>query len=473
MTTQTAIWANKNKEDSGYTLWASPHPEYDTPKSLVRGLESLSEFEKENTLKPGEGAWLCPLYNWELAECIIGHLNKGEIRWTSLKWKVLESLEFTAQELMSERPEMVESVIDLILADTISTLVESEEDYSHLCSLFIQSGEDIFENYKDTKKSLNLSAEYQSLHSLVEQVIDNIGSDLFTDMLDTDKNSTYSEILRCFGHGVSFWDNNDYKDFGFSEMPQLRTILEPPYDIATQILDKIAEAHPELVEADEESDNVTTYQIPTIYLPLIFNDDATGLKDEDIELFDEFIEREGLNHGHWSYPDNEESYFSPDNDVFNLGADVMDLQWVDISSKDTSTKDNDFDIWLATNYLPAGEHYYLSANPNNFLMYELQELKDKYHRTEAVKQYKVFHLVVENNKTHELLYHRELTDETILDIPDYLPEIEQATGLQFSLIPFGSIFAGDGQIGINITFSKPPSHNDDDSVWEYEDYRLV
>jgi hypothetical protein len=176
----------------------------------------------------------------------------------------------TAQELMSESPYTVKEILDLILADTISTLVESDEGYSHLCPLLIQPGEDIVENYKTAKEDLDLSAEYQALHPLVENIINNIGADLFVDMLDTDEDKAYSEVLRCFEHGVSFWDDYDYKDFGFSEMPRLKTTLEQPYDIATQILDKIAEAHPELVEDDEEEetepDNVTTYQIPTYLL---------------------------------------------------------------------------------------------------------------------------------------------------------------------------------------------------------------
>jgi len=277
----------------------------------------------------------------------------------------------TAQELMSESPSTVKDIIDLILADTVTIIVNTELGYKlQFSNYFSQCGLDVVELYKTAKEDLDLSAEYLALHPLVEQVIDNIGADLFTDMLDTDENSAYSEVLRCFGHGVSFWDNHDYKDFGFFEMPRLKTTLEHPYDIATQILDKIAEAHPELVGDDEEEtepDNVTTYQIPTIYLPLIFNADATGLEDEDIELFDEFIEREGLadNKGYWSYPDNQESYFSHVNDVTRLGNDVIDLQWAN-----TSTQDNDFDIWLSQNYIPAGEdasnggQWYLSANPN-------------------------------------------------------------------------------------------------------------
>lgn len=149
----------------------------------------------------------------------------------------------TAQELITERPEMVESIIDLIIADSIATLVETDDPYSHLLRLFIRPGEDIVENYKSAKQGIDLSTEYQALIPFVEQLIDNIGSDLFTDMLDTDDNAAHSEVLRCFGHGVSFWDDHYYEDFGFSETPRLKTTLEQPYNVASQILDKINEAY--------------------------------------------------------------------------------------------------------------------------------------------------------------------------------------------------------------------------------------
>src|SRR4028119_375985 len=290
----------------------------------------------------------------------------------------------TAQELMSESPSTVEDIIDLILSDTISTLVESDEGYSHLRPLFIQSGEDIVENYKDAIAFIDLSAEYQSLHPLVENIIHNIGADLFVDMLDADEDKAYSEVLRCFGHGVSFWDNYDYKDFGFSEMPQLRTTLEQPYDIATQVLDKIAEAHPELVEDDEEEDrdNVTTYQIPAYLLSYFINGEFAGLDKKEFDLIESFlfVNRIDMSKGHFSYDDGE-PYFSGDNDLSNVGCSVVEIQWVNMSN--TSTQDNDFDIWLSQNYIPAGEasdgeQWYLSTHPNEFMPFPLSEIKQKW-----------------------------------------------------------------------------------------------
>lgn len=310
----------------------------------------------------------------------------------------------TSLKLMNNSPRMVEDIIDLIVAESIATLVETQDDYSHLHDLFIRSGQDIVENYTSSKYGIDLSTEYQSLHPLVEQVIDIIGSNLFCDMWDADESSTLSEVLRCFGHGTSFWDNHKYQDFGFNEMPKLKTTLESPYDIASTILDKIAEQHPELmIETEEENsdfdiwlaenyspagedasngeqwylsvspnefmpvslstlkeqwekdnkfipdadrfdylvdeeevepDNVTTFKIPSHYLSLIFNGDASGYEDADIKAWEQFEQQmiaDGFINGHWSYPDNQESYFSYSNDVHNLGDNVVDLQWVGMS----------------------------------------------------------------------------------------------------------------------------------------------
>lgn len=236
---------------------------------------------------------------------------------------------------MNDSLRMVEDIINLIVAESIATLVETEDDYSRLHDLFIRSGEDIVENYASSKYGIDLSTEYQSLHPLVEQVIDTIGSDLFCDMWDADESSTLSEVLRCFGHGVSFWDNHNYQDFGFNEMPKLKTTLESPHDIASTILDKITDYHPEYQPTEiKEEDNVYTFKIPENCLSLIFNDDASGLSEEDIEAWKQFEQQmiaDGFSNGYWSYPDSTESYFSYSNDVHNLGDNVVDLQWVGMS----------------------------------------------------------------------------------------------------------------------------------------------
>lgn len=243
----------------------------------------------------------------------------------------------TAQELMAERPEIVESIIDLILADTITYLVDDDETYSHLRPLFIQPQQDIVQLYKQIMEPVDYLFFVVDLMPLVRQVIASIGIDLFTDMLDTDEESTHSEVLRCFGHGVSFWDNHNYRDFGFSEVPRLKTTLEQPWDIATQILDKIAEAHPEYLSSED----------------------------------------------------------------------------------DKETENSDFDIWLASNYTPAGEDestgelWYLSKSLNEYMPHSFSDIKKQWE-----KEYYIQELPDENDY-QESEGEEEIETKTFV-IPTYL-----------------------------------------------------
>lgn len=85
------------------------------------------------------------------------------------------------------------------------------------------------------------------------------------------------------------------------------------------------------IEEREETSKTITYTIPARFLPLIFNDDISGLDDDDVKEWEKFVSDEQLSEaqGHWSY-DSEDygEYFSWSNDVTNLGDNVVDIQWV-------------------------------------------------------------------------------------------------------------------------------------------------
>lgn len=89
-----------------------------------------------------------------------------------------------------------------------------------------------------------------------------------------------------------------------------------------------------LILDKKKEESVYTFKIPENCLSLIFNDDASGLSEEDIEAWKQFEQQmitDGFSNGYWSYPDNTESYFSYSNDIHNLGDNVVDLQWVGMS----------------------------------------------------------------------------------------------------------------------------------------------
>ena len=155
--------------------------------------------------------------------------------------RVFSKMTVQTSELMANNPEMVQDIINTILASTISSLVDGGGEYSHLRELFIESQTDILDNYKEATASICLFEEYRQLLPLVTDVIDNIGCELFSDMWEEDESSALSEVLRCFGHGVSFWDKYywcHFSHFCGSGRPKVR-MMEEPWDIAARILGKI------------------------------------------------------------------------------------------------------------------------------------------------------------------------------------------------------------------------------------------
>jgi len=74
---------------------------------------------------------------------------------------------------------------------------------------------------------------------------------------------------------------------------------------------------------------VYEYYVAECFLPAIFNNDYTGLDDEEERLLDAFLDevREVHGDGHWSFPDDDESFFGLD-EVTGLYADCHTLQYV-------------------------------------------------------------------------------------------------------------------------------------------------
>lgn len=140
----------------------------------------------------------------------------------------------------------------------------------------------------------------------------------------------------------------------------------------------------------------------------------------------------------------------------------------------TQTENIDFDQWLAENYSPAGEDasdgekWFLSLSPNEFMPMSLSALKEQWEKDNPRIDDKEYHLIVVDNTTGETIYHRELVEENSLNIEDYLPEIQNNTGISLALSP---TFPGCGQIEITIGYSANPEN--DVIVWDSEDYYLA
>lgn len=77
--------------------------------------------------------------------------------------------------------------------------------------------------------------------------------------------------------------------------------------------------------------NKYEYKIPSWAMPFLINGDSSGLNLEDYETIRNFelvvLAKHGS--GHWSF-ESEESYFSHNNDVTDLGSDIYDCVYVTI-----------------------------------------------------------------------------------------------------------------------------------------------
>lgn len=148
--------------------------------------------------------------------------------------------------------------------------------------------------------------------------------------------------------------------------------------------------------------------------------------------------------------------------------------YADKVEDETETEITEFDQWLAENYEEAGsdasngELWYLSKKPTEFMPISLSKLREQWEKDNPTEDNKEYHLVVVDNVTGETIYHRELVGEDSLDIVDYLPEIQDNTGISLAFSP---MFPGCGQIGITIGFSATPEN--DTCVWDTEDYYLA
>jgi hypothetical protein len=81
-------------------------------------------------------------------------------------------------------------------------------------------------------------------------------------------------------------------------------------------------------KVEKISDELIEYSIPTWALPSLINGDDSGLRDEDIEKINKFVDKVVERHGNAFFmlgDMSEESNFQPYNDIDSLGADVTTL----------------------------------------------------------------------------------------------------------------------------------------------------
>lgn len=153
-----------------------------------------------------------------------------------------------------------ESQVDLreiaimLLAEATASEVESaysnDEPFGALHDDFLRSGAEICETFTDTIRDagIDIEPELREAKVLALRIIKSIDAHLkgeatFEEMYKEFKAGAHREILRGLGHGVSFWDDYRYEDFGQDDLPETG-LFESCYDEAHIVLTKLA-AHRE------------------------------------------------------------------------------------------------------------------------------------------------------------------------------------------------------------------------------------
>ena len=86
VTTSYAIWVSRNSKDNGFTVWASPAPNYSIPQTLEEGITKVKEFVAKDDFLPGTGTWLCGFESER--EMILGQMSaEGVISWNNPEWE--------------------------------------------------------------------------------------------------------------------------------------------------------------------------------------------------------------------------------------------------------------------------------------------------------------------------------------------------------------------------------------------------
>lgn len=101
--------------------------------------------------------------------------------------------------------------------------------------------------------------------------------------------------------------------------------------------EEIEESTEEETETLEEREiDWTDYKIPTWALPALINGDYSGLTDEEEDMlirFEKQVIRDAGKPGHWGV-DDDEPYFSRNNDINRGGGDVVDAKYYVMESKE-------------------------------------------------------------------------------------------------------------------------------------------
>ena len=159
-------------------------------------------------------------------------------------------LQYLATGIPDDETEIdLQEIAMMLLADVVASEVENPgEDLVGIELLrkeFVRPQEDICELFADfiEEANIDITSELDAVQASVRQMIRVIDANLkddftFEKMWAISRSAACYEILRSVGHGVSFWDDYDYEDFGQLDLPEVGW-FESPYNQAYDVITKI------------------------------------------------------------------------------------------------------------------------------------------------------------------------------------------------------------------------------------------
>lgn len=154
----------------------------------------------------------------------------------------MPSIEQYAVSVSESTIDLREIAIMLLADSTANEVQEPESEFHDFETRFNRSQEDVCDLFVCEMSGIDIETELKSVEESVERMILSVNSNLvgltFEEMWKTDEKGARREILRCVGHGVSFWDDYDPQDFGQSDRPRVG-YFESPYNEAYDCLVKL------------------------------------------------------------------------------------------------------------------------------------------------------------------------------------------------------------------------------------------
>jgi hypothetical protein len=220
-------------------------------------------------------------------------------------------------------------------------------------------------------------------------------------------------------------------------------------------------------KVEKISDELIEYSIPTWALPSLINGDDSGLRDEDIEKINKFVDKVVERHGNAFFmlgDMSEESNFQPYNDIDSLGADVTTLYirpskkfekggitYPSLSLKEKDLNDDQAEIYgFIENYEPLNRQ--LDAIRKNLMTKIAREQFDE------TKAPKIFMYLIDNGlKAYEKMHgdisltkkeKEEIANNMVID---FMSEAEQGNYENETFLPKKYLNDGGMMVAYSIT----------------------